>query len=93
MNPVEVVSPRDRWELKEVLYTGNDVRSGSSWSVARGIYEGNDAIAIRWDGETPSDPGFPTSRKGSSVWYMLPYVVGVAVVGLVQALKVARVVR
>lgn len=89
--PEEVVAPKDRWEIKEVLYTGKN-HSGSSWSVAKGIYEEGEVIAIRWDGDDPNDKGFPTSRYGTPVWFVLPEPVGLAVVMAVQALKVMRVV-
>ena len=53
------------WELSEVIY-GNE-----TWSLVRGNYLGDNAVALRWNSGGPSDNGFPVSR-GQPVWFILP---------------------
>lgn len=64
-----MVNPRDvayrGWELTEVVH------ETEAWSLVRGNYRGDDAVALRWNGGGPSDNGFPVSR-GQPVWFILP---------------------
>ena len=81
MDPNNVTSPQDKWELEEVLYT-----DAEQWSVAKGRWEGEPVVAIRWDGDKEDALGFPSS-VGYPVWFLLPVAVGCLVEGLARVLK------
>ena len=80
MDPNKVKSPRDRWELEEVLYT-----DAGQWSISKGRWEGDPVVAIRWDGDKDA-LGWPSSM-GNPVWFVLPFAVGCLVEGLARVLK------
>ena len=65
MDPNKVKSPKDRWALEEVLYI-----DAEKWSIAKGRWEGDPAVAIRWDGDDDA-LGYPSSA-GHPVWFVLP---------------------
>ena len=64
-----MINPRDvayrGWKLREVIY------ENETWSLVRGNYQGDDAVALRWNSGGPSDNGFPVSRR-QPVWFILP---------------------
>jgi hypothetical protein len=66
--PNEVVSPKQSWTLKRVVYN-----SGSGgWSAAEGIWEGSDCLALRWNGSAnDTGVGSPQSR-GYPTWFIVP---------------------
>ena len=64
MNPEHVISPQARWELYRVIY------NHGPWSVAYGTWDGDEVIAVRWNGGD-NDNGFPTSSRWP-VWFILP---------------------
>ena len=51
---------------------GADGGAGS-WSLAQGKWDGEDALGIRWNGESDSDAdiGFPKSRN-IPIWFIVP---------------------
>lgn len=85
MNPHEVVSPRDRWQLGSVLYT----HPTEHWSIATGWWGGDQVVAIRWDGDDADALGYPNSA-GHPVWFILPEVVGVIVRALAEILEIEQ---
>ena len=64
--PQDVVSPQNYWHLIEVLYDGGD----GEWSAAKGTWDGEDVLAIRWNG-SGKGKGHPQSR-GEATWFILP---------------------
>jgi hypothetical protein len=66
-NPWDVISPRARWQLVDVLH------ESEHWSMALGRWKNDEwrpVLAQRWNGEaggmgTPSGHGHPT-------WFVLP---------------------
>ncbi|TDR40483.1 hypothetical protein DFR29_113185 [Tahibacter aquaticus] len=73
VDPNEVVAPRDQWKLGGVLYsTGTGDTQQPGWAVCEGLWNGERAIGVRWngqDGETAK--GNPQSR-GHPTWFILP---------------------
>lgn len=66
VDPVTVVSPRDRWALVSVL------RHEEEWSLALGRWDGGARLAIRWNWkDDPSDKGNPVSH-GMPTWFIVP---------------------
>jgi hypothetical protein len=66
VDPEQVTSPRDRWTLREVIYTTDE------WAVAVGQWDDDpDAVCIRWNMYGPSDRGFPVCGR-YPVWFRLP---------------------
>lgn len=71
-NPWEVKSPRAHWRLRRVLFNGGE----GGWSVAEGQWKNpdepwEDAIGIRWNGQTGRVKGHPMST-GNPIWFILP---------------------
>jgi hypothetical protein len=69
MDPNDVKSPRDKWQLIRVLHNG--VKTGTGWSLACGLWEGKPCLAKRWDGDGPDSKGHPIST-GHAVWFIEP---------------------
>ena len=67
MNPQDVHGPRTHWKLDRVIF------NAGSWSLAQGKWDGEDALGIRWNGESDNDAdiGFPKSRSGP-LWFIVP---------------------
>ncbi|WP_200410719.1 hypothetical protein [Komagataeibacter oboediens] len=67
-DPNKVVSPKENWELVEVLY------ESQWWSMARGYWTDENGkrpvLAQRWNGDE-GDKGNPISR-GYPTWFILP---------------------
>ena len=88
MQPKDVVSPKDRFRLIEVLHTGKDPGDKDySWSLCLGMWKEPKGpslvrVGIRWDGKSNKEKGNPTSH-GQPTWFLLPHeVVDPALVGL-----------
>ncbi|CAM2756605.1 hypothetical protein AA15237_3049 [Komagataeibacter xylinus NBRC 15237] len=68
LDPREVLSPRDKWELVDVLHEGR------WWSMAIGYWTDEEGkrpvLAQRWNGDE-GDKGNPLSR-GYPTWFILP---------------------
>ena len=64
--PQDVVAPRDKWSLIEVLHDGG----ADEWSAAKGTWYGEDVLAIRWNG-SEGGLGHP-SAFAQPVWFILP---------------------
>ena len=64
--PEDVVSPKEHWKLKRVLRD----RGAGGWSVAEGEWDGEPALAIRWNGEG-TGKGNPQSH-GRPTWFIIP---------------------
>lgn len=69
MDPSNVDSPRDRWQLIRVLHNG--VTTGTGWSLALGLWDRKPCLAKRWDGDGPDGKGHPIS-SGHAVWFIEP---------------------
>lgn len=68
VDPNTVISPKKRWTLKKVII--NTGQGG--WSLARGIWDKGEVLAIRWNGsDDPNENGMPISF-GYPVWFILP---------------------
>src|ERR1700722_10059805 len=67
-NPRDALSPRDKWQLTDVLY--EDER----WSMAIGWWRNGDArrpvLAQRWNG-SEGEKGNPVSH-GFATWFVVP---------------------
>ncbi len=71
-DPRGVTTPRGRIRNLEVLYNGGGQADDTGWSLARMLWDGEDALGIRWNGGSEGDSkGQPTSR-GYPTWYILP---------------------
>jgi hypothetical protein len=74
VRPQDVVSPRDRWHLIELIWDGR--ARGANWSMALGRWRNRDdetwrpVLAQRWDGPGNS-LGMPIST-GHAVWFVVP---------------------
>jgi len=67
VKPDKVVSPKNLWELTEVLYEGDKEET----AVALGKWDGSSCLAMRWNGHGRKPMGNPTSR-GQPTWFILP---------------------
>ena len=71
MEPEQVISPQQRWRLREVIHKDGD------WSLTRGDWKDEEdrwdrnVLAIRWNGNEKRPKGFPIS-SGYPVWFILP---------------------
>ncbi len=67
--PKVVSSPRDHWELIDVLCDGGPQNA----SVAFGRWDEDEVVALRWNGDDTegSALGNPQSR-GLATWFVLP---------------------
>lgn len=64
MNPRDVVSPKYKMTLIEVLYENED------YAIASLLWENKLRIGIRWNGKGEKT-GYPNSR-GQATWFILP---------------------
>ena len=70
--PIEVISPQASISnVRPIIDNGEE-----NWSMAMVNWEGDDSLAIRWNGCSYGDsnkvhPGLPQSR-GLSTWFILP---------------------
>ena len=67
IKPDKVIYPKKRWKLDHVLYPGKE----GSWAAAEGKWDGNEALAIRWNGEKGKKLGQPQS-SGYPTWFIVP---------------------
>jgi hypothetical protein len=68
VNPETVDSPKASWKLKRVIYNSGQ----GGWSVARGEWEGDPCLGVRWNGSKADEGvGNPQSR-GYPTWFILP---------------------
>ena len=70
VDPITVVSPRNRLRSVDVLYDSDPGRGG--WSVALLDFDGDECIGIRWNG-SQDEPGIgnPQSRARPT-WFVVP---------------------
>ena len=60
----ENVNPKN-FKVEKVVYDNND------FSIAYGIWEGGKThLAMRWNGESENDPGYPKLFK-NPVWFLV----------------------
>ena len=69
VDPATVVSPKQIIKRVDVLY--NTGQGRGSWSVARLIWDGEEKLGIRWNGDEDSAMGNPQSR-GLPTWFVVP---------------------
>jgi hypothetical protein len=67
VEPATVWAPKTAIRSVEVLYN----RGPGGWSVARVVWEGQEKIGIRWNGDNGPGIGNPQSR-GNATWFILP---------------------
>lgn len=67
IKPKNVISPKNKWKLKYVIYDGGS----NSYSLAKGIWDNKNATVIRWNGNNENKKGHPISR-GYPTWFILP---------------------
>ena len=65
--PEDVVSPKTRWQLVDVLYDGGE----GNWAAALGIWDKDICLALRWNGTGEGGIGTPSSR-GYPSWFIVP---------------------
>jgi len=70
VDPMTVVSPRNRLRSVDVLYNSGQGRA--SWSVALLDFDGDECVGIRWNG-SDDEPGVgnPQSRA-KPTWFVVP---------------------
>lgn len=68
VKPETVLSPQTRVEgpVSVLANTGPD-----GYSIAELVYDGAEAVGMRWNGGGGDDLGHPTSR-GQPTWFILP---------------------
>lgn len=71
IDPKTVLSPKDSVSNVEVIF--NTGPMAYSWSVAKLLWEGEQAVGIRWNGEEgkKEGKGNPQSR-GNPTWFIVP---------------------
>lgn len=67
VRPKDVVSPKKSWKLIKVLHKGKE----DEWSAAKGEWEGDPVLALRWNGTREKKLGKPQSH-GKAVWFIFP---------------------
>lgn len=85
VNPKDVRSPRESWNLIDVLYDGGP--GPDAYALAIGDWEGNRRVAIRWNGTDDKPAGNPQSR-GIATWFVLPPDFNDIIVGTLKEPKV-----
>ena len=81
MKPNNVRSPKEHWQLIDVLFDGGP----DGFSLALGEWDHERVLAIRWNG-AEGELGSPQSR-GLPIWFILPDVLRAAVLTLVPPEK------
>jgi hypothetical protein len=70
VDPITVVSPRNRLRSVDILFNSDPGRGG--WSVALLDFDGDERIGIRWNGgDDKPGIGNPQSRARPT-WFVLP---------------------
>lgn len=65
--PSDVISPKNRWTMISVLYTG----TAGDYALALGRWSNQPVLGIRWNGNDESRIGNPQSR-GLPTWFVVP---------------------
>ncbi len=66
-NPVEVTSPTDYLKDHEVICNTGP----GGWAVAIGLWDGGEAVLVRWNGSDDGSPSQPLSN-GKPIWFVVP---------------------
>lgn len=75
ITPEEVVSPRCSFGgLVEIIYSGGE----NEMSVARILWDDDERVACRWNGDNEHPKGNPLSR-GQSTWFVIDHYAAPAV--------------
>jgi len=70
VSPETVCSPKGAVDDVRVVYDKGP--QNQSWSVARMLWKGNEAVGMRWNGNTDDNGiGTPQSR-GIATWFIVP---------------------
>ena len=67
IRPEQVTAPQNHWQLNNVLYDGG----ADGWSAAEGLWDGERALALRWNGNDNQEKGNPIS-SGHPTWFIVP---------------------
>lgn len=71
VRPQEVTAPKEKIEILKILEDGTQTKKG--YSVALVKWSGKTAIALRWDGDSLQEKGFPvTVNRYHPAWFVLP---------------------
>ena len=76
-----VVSPKNRWKLKSILYDAGPDKI----ALASGLWDGKEALGIRWNGTNSHGLGlgFPNT-VGHPTWFILPEEITSIILGSLQ---------
>lgn len=87
VDPNTVDSPKAIWKLNEVLISTGQ----GGWSIAKGIWDKEEVIGIRWNGsdDDGAGPGNPHSR-GYATWFIIPNELENVVLREIENLKKSR---
>jgi hypothetical protein len=66
IHPEEVISPRNRVRAVRVLHDPGE----NGMSVARILWDGEDVVAVRWNGNSVRPLGNPVSRR-QPTWFVI----------------------
>lgn len=80
--PQDVVSPRDRMRVVEVLIDGGEERS-CSYALQHWTKEGKYSVGIRWNGDEEKPIGTP-NISGHACWLVLDEMLWPAVLAAVK---------
>ncbi|MDD3030544.1 MAG: hypothetical protein PHS57_09795 [Alphaproteobacteria bacterium] len=68
-DPLTVVAPKTRWQLVQLIC--NTGQSG--WSLAEGLWDKNEALALRWNGnDGPNETSGNPQSTGHPTWFIVP---------------------
>ncbi|WP_165006850.1 MULTISPECIES: hypothetical protein [unclassified Enterococcus] len=71
VRPQEVNAPKEKIEVIAIIEDG--VKSRKGYSIALVNWKGKKSIAVRWDGDSQLDKGFPITANGyHPAWFILP---------------------
>jgi hypothetical protein len=69
VDPYTVVSPKTRIKDIEIVYDSGPIEG--SWAVAKFIWDKEERVGVRWNGEPTGGVGTPQAR-GVPTWFVLP---------------------
>ena len=71
VSPKEVVSPKEKLALLQIVEDGS--KTGKGYSIAKLRWKNIETYGIRYDGDNEEDKGFPTTGRGyQAAWFILP---------------------
>lgn len=83
IDPCTVVSPKNRIQDIEIVYDSGPTEG--SWAVAKFLWDKEERVGVRWNGEPDTGVGTPQTR-GVPTWFVLPEELALAVLQCAQTL-------